>query len=284
MRESIKTAALETLRAGDLQTLTERSVRRGAEARLGLPEKFLDEPEHKTFIKSLVDAFVDDPAQFAQPLSLPLSVAPATAASSPSPRRKRGDGAVDEAGEDEDGNLSTGRNKRPPGRRVVVDSDDDDKGADSSDDGLERKAETSFETADSRSSSPAPLGEATSDRENIETETRPSKTPPPKAKAKRKSENTTKGSKSIKVSEKDQATITKLKKYIKLCGVNKRLDKEMVDMSGKESIQHLKQMLVDLGVKDNPTIEKCKKVQAKRALQAEVQELDPSMIISGKRR
>ncbi|KAI8588503.1 hypothetical protein BDZ88DRAFT_421237 [Geranomyces variabilis] len=265
---AIKAAALQILRAGDLHTLTERSVRRGVETRLRLAEKYLDAPDHKAFIKTLVEQYLEDPAQFAQ--------TPASASSSLSPK-KRNRGSTSKDGGDDDDHLTSPapQRKRPRKRQTVIDSEDEDEG----DGGLE--CETPRSSASSKSGSPQKR-EETSEREDSEN-TQPAK-PKAKAKAKQSPTSTSKESKSVKISEKDQASITKLKKYIKLCGVNKRVDKEMEDLSGKDRIQYLRQMLVDLGVKDNPTIEKCKKVQAKRALQAEVQELDTSLIVSGKRR
>ncbi|KAJ3167967.1 HIRA-interacting protein 3 [Geranomyces variabilis] len=267
---AIKAAAIQILRAGDLDTLTERSVRRGVETRLHLTENYLDAANHKAFIKTLVEKYLEDPAQFAP--------TPASASPSLSPG-KRNSGATSKNGGDDDDDLASPapQRKRPRKRQTVIDSEDEDEG----DGGLE--CETPRSSASSKSGSPQKR-EETSERDDSENTQPPTPKAKAKAKAKRSPTSTGKESKSVKISEKDQASITKLKKYIKLCGVNKRVDKEMEDMSGKDRIQYLRQMLVDLGVKDNPTIEKCKKVQAKRALQAEVQELDTSLIVSGKRR
>ncbi|KAJ3175691.1 HIRA-interacting protein 3 [Geranomyces variabilis] len=268
---ALKSAALQILRAGDLTTLTERSVRRGVETRLGLAEKFLDAPDHRAFIKTLVAQYLVDPAQFVE--------TPASA--SPSSKKRSSSSASKDVGDDGD-LVPSAQRKRLRKKRTVIDSEDEE---DEDEGGIE--AETPRNEAGSKSSSPRKREES-SERKDSDANTQPpttkDKTPKSKGKAERRPSTAGKESKTVNISEKDQASITKLKKYIKLCGVNKRLDKEMEEMTGKERIQYLRQMLVDLGVKDNPTIEKCKKIQAKRALQAEVQELDTSLIVSGKRR
>ncbi|KAJ2714062.1 hypothetical protein H4R19_001925 [Coemansia spiralis] len=76
-------------------------------------------------------------------------------------------------------------------------------------------------------------------------------------------------------------TVTNLKNYIARCGVRKVWARELAGMSAAQQTRHLKGVLEGLGMEGRPTIEKCKRIKAKRDLQAELEEMDTDNIIDG---
>ncbi|KAJ1920553.1 hypothetical protein H4219_001252 [Mycoemilia scoparia] len=82
-----------------------------------------------------------------------------------------------------------------------------------------------------------------------------------------------------KVSDKNSVTIANLKSYINKCGVRKVWSKVLAGMNAPEQIRHLKKFLEDLGMEGRPNLEKCKKIKAKRELQAEIDCMDTRNII-----
>ncbi|KAJ2750220.1 hypothetical protein GGI19_005235 [Coemansia pectinata] len=76
-----------------------------------------------------------------------------------------------------------------------------------------------------------------------------------------------------KLSKSSETTITNLKQYITKCGLRKVWAKELAGLSGAQQIQHLKDILSELGMEGRPTLEKCKKIKAKRDLLAELEEI-----------
>ncbi|XP_069508095.1 HIRA-interacting protein 3 [Ambystoma mexicanum] len=96
-----------------------------------------------------------------------------------------------------------------------------------------------------------------------------------------------KGKKSSTTAEKEQAggdehpSIKRMKRYITACGVRKNYKKLFEGhRSVKSKVIVLKKELEDLGVKGNPTLEKCKVVKLMREEQEELASLDMSNIIS----
>lgn len=90
-----------------------------------------------------------------------------------------------------------------------------------------------------------------------------------------------------KTSEREQPTgddhpsIKRLKRYINACGVRKNYKKLFEGhRSVKSKVAVLKQELEDLGIKGNPTLEKCKVVKLMREEREELASLDLSNIIS----
>ncbi|KAI8325287.1 hypothetical protein GQ54DRAFT_2799 [Martensiomyces pterosporus] len=81
------------------------------------------------------------------------------------------------------------------------------------------------------------------------------------------------------LSKGNEATIANLKSYISKCGVRKVWSKELAGMNAAQQIRHLKKALAELGVEGRPTLEKCKRVKAKRDLLAEMEEMSTANII-----
>ncbi|KAJ1988271.1 hypothetical protein H4R33_002493 [Dimargaris cristalligena] len=125
------------------------------------------------------------------------------------------------------------------------------------------------ETHNSRSSNPPPESGSDGDLSSVEEE------PPPKKQRKAASPNKAPVAKrkpkqaSAPASDADQERIKNLKSYFTKCGVRKVWSRELTNLSPKQQIQKLKQMLTELGVEGRPTIEKCKKIAMQRELQAE---------------
>ncbi|KAJ1905522.1 hypothetical protein LPJ81_001877, partial [Coemansia sp. IMI 209127] len=81
------------------------------------------------------------------------------------------------------------------------------------------------------------------------------------------------------ISAGSKTAIDNLKSYISKCGLRKVWSKELAGMNGAQQIRHLKKTLEDLGMDGRPTVEKCKKIKAKRELQAELVAMDQDNII-----
>nr|XP_046271446.1 HIRA-interacting protein 3 isoform X2 [Scatophagus argus] len=79
----------------------------------------------------------------------------------------------------------------------------------------------------------------------------------------------------------DNKTVVRLKRYISLCGVRRNY-KKLLDgcRSVRSQVAALRKELEDLGVRGQPSIEKCKKVRMKREEAQELAELDVSNIIA----
>ncbi|MEQ2298250.1 hypothetical protein AMECASPLE_003352 [Ameca splendens] len=95
------------------------------------------------------------------------------------------------------------------------------------------------------------------------------------------------GKKAKKKDEKNQGpkdeekAVVRLKRYIALCGVRRNY-KKLLDgcRSTRSKVAVLKKELEDLGVRGNPSIEKCKKIRLKREEAQELAELDVNNIIT----
>ncbi|MEQ2274974.1 hypothetical protein XENORESO_017155 [Xenotaenia resolanae] len=95
------------------------------------------------------------------------------------------------------------------------------------------------------------------------------------------------GKKAKKKDEKNQGpkdedkAVVRLKRYIALCGVRRNY-KKLLDgcRSTRSKVAVLKKELEDLGVRGNPSIEKCKKIRLKREEAQELAELDVDNIIT----
>nr|XP_046159883.1 HIRA-interacting protein 3 isoform X2 [Oncorhynchus gorbuscha] len=112
-----------------------------------------------------------------------------------------------------------------------------------------------------------------------ESEVRPEQVKKRKSVAKRplKGESSESGSKGGK----DNRAVAKLRRYIALCGVRRNY-KKLLDgcCSIKSKVAVLKRELEELGVKGQPSIEKCKKARLKREEAQELADLDVCNIIT----
>ncbi|XP_043956923.1 HIRA-interacting protein 3 isoform X2 [Gambusia affinis] len=79
----------------------------------------------------------------------------------------------------------------------------------------------------------------------------------------------------------EDKAVVRLKRYIALCGVRRNY-KKLLDgcRSTRSKVTVLKKELEDLGLRGNPSIEKCKKIRLKREEAQELAELDVDNIIS----
>ncbi|CAG8497590.1 14040_t:CDS:2 [Ambispora leptoticha] len=78
----------------------------------------------------------------------------------------------------------------------------------------------------------------------------------------------------------DNEELNKLKKLVSKCGVRKVWSKELANLELDEKITKVKSILVDLGVKGEPTEAKCLKVRKARELQSELKEISKVNIVS----
>ncbi|TRY95658.1 hypothetical protein DNTS_017852 [Danionella cerebrum] len=101
-----------------------------------------------------------------------------------------------------------------------------------------------------------------------------------KDKKEKKSEKTASRGKAS-TSTMEHKAVSRLKRYIALCGVRRNYKKMFEDCrSVKSKVALLRKELEELGVKGNPSIEKCKKARLKREEAQEVAELDLTNIIT----
>ncbi|KAM4012263.1 HIRA-interacting protein 3-like, partial [Anomaloglossus baeobatrachus] len=90
-----------------------------------------------------------------------------------------------------------------------------------------------------------------------------------------------KSGKKQSVAKEDHPSILRLKKYILTCGARRNYKKLFQNCrSVKAMVEVLKKELEDLGVKGNPSLEKCRVVRLKREEAAELAELDTGNIIA----
>ncbi|KAJ2204523.1 hypothetical protein IW145_003381 [Coemansia sp. RSA 521] len=229
---TLKEVCGEIVRNGDLDSLTDRVVRRSAEEKMGLESKALDVPPYKQLVKDTV-------AEVLAELTKEQESASGAAES--------GEDEASDKGES-DGSEEDENNKN--------DSEDEDN------------------------------GKGDSDNEDDEFSDVVDKEPAPSRPKKRESTSTspqlTKRAKTTpaKPSSGNDTTITNLKSYIAKCGLRKVWAKELTGMNSAQQIRHLKAILDGLGMTGRPTLEKCKKIKAKRDLQAELEEMHVDNIIS----
>ncbi|XP_028843021.1 HIRA-interacting protein 3 isoform X2 [Denticeps clupeoides] len=96
-----------------------------------------------------------------------------------------------------------------------------------------------------------------------------------------KKKQTSGGDKSLaKVAKEENKAVSRLKRYIALCGARRNYKKLLENCrSVKSMVAVLKKELEDLGVEGNPSIEKCKKARLKKEEAQELAELDSNNII-----
>ncbi|KAJ2418978.1 hypothetical protein GGF41_004816 [Coemansia sp. RSA 2531] len=197
----LKEVCAQLVSEGDLDELTDRSVRRSAEKIMGLDENILEEKVYKKVAKETVAE----------------AIARITS--------KKGDSSAAQSDDEED----------------VKDVDESE----------------ASEVDDVPAATPAaPKKRALATSKSPQT-------------AKRAKKDDSAG----KLSKSSETTITNLKQYITKCGLRKVWAKELAGLSGAQQIQHLKDMLSELGMEGRPTLEKCKKIKAKRDLLAELEEI-----------
>ncbi|KAJ3107549.1 HIRA-interacting protein 3 [Phlyctochytrium planicorne] len=124
---------------------------------------------------------------------------------------------------------------------------------------------------------------AADEQEDVKTEDTVIKSEPKKRGRKKKDEVKSEANfEDVKISEKDEKEIERLKSYVTKCGVRKLWGVEFKGKNGKERIQHVKAILSDLGITGRPTLELCKKIKQEREWAAETADLDTSNIIEGR--
>ncbi|KAG5645039.1 hypothetical protein DXG03_007218 [Asterophora parasitica] len=86
--------------------------------------------------------------------------------------------------------------------------------------------------------------------------------------------------------DKDEETIKRLKSFVNACGVRKVWSKVFQDCSTSQQIKKLKEMLAELGMSGRMSLDKAKKIRAKRELAQEledVQSFEKSALVRGSR-
>lgn len=136
-----------------------------------------------------------------------------------------------------------------------------------------RPRKTSRESAQDSDSSSLPSLE-----EQDEGESKPQ---PVKKKRVKKSGDRESSTKEPKEGKEENKTVTRLKRYVALCGVRKNYKKLFEGCkSAKSKISVLKRELEELGVQGQPSIQKCKKARLMREQAQELADLDVSNIIT----
>ncbi|XP_053707774.1 HIRA-interacting protein 3 isoform X2 [Synchiropus splendidus] len=84
----------------------------------------------------------------------------------------------------------------------------------------------------------------------------------------------------VRLTQEDNKSVVRLKRYIALCGVRRNYKKILGDCRSVQAmVAVLKKELEDLGVKGQPSIQKCKKARMKREEARELAELNMDNII-----
>ncbi|KAJ2089937.1 hypothetical protein IW138_003067 [Coemansia sp. RSA 986] len=228
--EKLKNVCEKIVREGDLDTLTDRNVRRFAEKEFSLEAKALDEKPYKKIIKETVSEVLERLKQESEA------------------NNSEDEEPEDEGIESDDNDNSDGEDGDDAVSASSADGDEDDDGAINKSD-EEAKARAKRRPTEIQS--------------------------PPKPKRVKSSSS----SKSISAGSK--TSIDNLKSYVNKCGLRKVWSKELAGMNGAQQIRHLKKILEDLGMEGRPTVEKCKKIKAKRELQAELAAMNQDNVIDG---
>ncbi|KAJ2743675.1 hypothetical protein GGI20_003566 [Coemansia sp. BCRC 34301] len=218
--EELKRVCTQIVREGDLDKLTDRTVRRSAEKLLSLDENALEEKALKQTVKETVATII---------------------AGMSKGRDDSGDGCSDEEVDKDEV-----RDIESPATAVAA--------ADEANEEADKSEPSDFDEPAAASAKQRKRAPAASKS-------------PQTAKRAKKDDS---GGKANKASE---TTITNLKQYVTKCGLRKVWAKELAGMSGAQQIRHLKDMLSELGMEGRPTLEKCKKIKAKRDLLAELEEI-----------
>ncbi|KAM9780040.1 adenine nucleotide translocase lysine N-methyltransferase [Neosynchiropus ocellatus] len=150
---------------------------------------------------------------------------------------------------------------------------DDDKEVDVAKTVAQKKSNGKEEKSDMKNKEGESASETSSGSENDDDDDGKSKK---KQGAKKKSEKAEK----TKGSKEDNKSVVRLKRYISLCGVRRNYKKILGDCRSIQAmVAVLKKELEDLGVKGQPSIQKCKKVRMKREEARELAELNSENII-----
>ncbi|CAG8676116.1 21633_t:CDS:2, partial [Racocetra persica] len=241
---TLKKACQTIVHSADLKTITIKQVRRDAEAKLGLTDKFLD----KQPWKDLIRGFVEEAIQNSKSKDV---------SSEYSSRSK------------------PGRVAKPSKRLFIL---EDFKDNDIVEDGgsvmaLENKVAQESDQVLNKSQTK----EFKHDISNIGDSHSELEDDPPKKRKTGKGKNAQVAS----PNDDDEATIKELKAFIVKCGVRKVWSRELADCDTISSqIDRLNKILRDLGIKGRPTLEKCKKVRERRELEAELNSMDVGNIIA----
>ncbi|KAJ2592892.1 hypothetical protein H4R99_006264 [Coemansia sp. RSA 1722] len=245
---------------GDLDKLTARSIRRTAEERMGLEEQRLDQVPYKQMVKDIVAKALED-----------LNNSKSDEESVPESAAESEEKSEDEtqAHAQEDSDSDAGEHESADGKESDV-GESDEKGSKKRKD-RERNGKSDSEEedfSDVNDSEPAKTKAITKPKKRASEAALP-------AKAKRTKTTPV----SAPISKSNEATIGNLKTYVNKCGMRKVWSKELNGMNAAQQIRHLKKLLDDLGMDGRPTLEKCKKIKAKRDLQAELEAIEGDAII-----
>ncbi|KAJ2707742.1 hypothetical protein FB645_000515 [Coemansia sp. IMI 203386] len=249
---------------GDLDKLTARSIRRTAEERMGLEEQRLDQVPYKQMVKDIVAKALED---LNNSKSDEESV-PESAAESEEKSEEKSEDET-QAHVQEDSDSDAGEHESADGKESDVGGNDEEgskKRKDRERNGKSDSEEEDF--SDVNDSEPAKTKAITKPKKRASEAALP-------AKAKRTKTTPV----STPISKSNEATISNLKTYVNKCGMRKVWSKELNGMNAAQQIRHLKKLLDDLGMDGRPTLEKCKKIKAKRDLQAELEAIEGDAII-----
>ncbi|KAI9591697.1 hypothetical protein BDF19DRAFT_499179 [Syncephalis fuscata] len=236
----------DILKESDVETLTERLLRRQLEEHFQLPDKSLDVADAKLTIKELLK----------QEYAAILSQAPADVAKSKTDKRSKSKSAVASS------SKSSTTDKQVEGKKrrsnAIISSESS-----------HAETESSEELIDPVKNSVKSLVKKS---RKLNT-------------AKSTSKSTTSTKDNIVKTDIEAKKIDTLKKYILKCGVRKQWSKELADCkTGKEQIRRLQSILEELGIKGRPTLDKCKQVAIKRELKAEQESLNLNAVMETKTR
>ncbi|KAJ2078011.1 hypothetical protein H4R24_004767 [Coemansia sp. RSA 988] len=255
--DALKKVCSRIVCEGDLDSLTDRTVRRGAEKELGLTQMALDEKPYKQLVKDTVSKVLEG----------------LTKEQGQQDSENDGEDTADDGGATaDDGEVAVDESKVAEVDSKIVEDYSTETG-NSGDNGDVAKSpeekgnsENEDEFSDVMDEEPAPR------RRSNKRDTSDSLSAP------RKRAKTTVASEGG-VAKGSTATIANLKSYINKCGLRKTWNKELAEMNGAQQVRHLKKALQDLGMEGRPTLEKCKQIKAKRDLQAELDAMDQGNII-----
>ncbi|KAJ1820463.1 hypothetical protein LPJ56_003434 [Coemansia sp. RSA 2599] len=260
------------IRNGDLDKLTARSIRREAEEQMGLEERALDKAPYKQMVKDIVSKALEDLADSKEEKQGGSESAAEPGEESEAEAQGDSDRENGYSTDDRDGKDTCAEKNESDNKDEGADSDGNSSGDSDDDSNGDRDNDNDFSGESDR-----PSAKSTS---RIKTKKRTIEATLPKKTKKAK----TNSAGSMPLSKSNETTIGNLKTYINKCGMRKVWSKELSGMNATQQVRHLKKLLEDLGMEGRPTLEKCKKIKAKRDLQAELEAIEGDSIVASEDR
>ena len=101
----------------------------------------------------------------------------------------------------------------------------------------------------------------------------------------KKSEDVEIPEKESRSGDRSENEVKRLKQYLSICGIRRRWNLEMKDMSSSQQIKYLKSILDETGLTGRLSVKACKEYRKKKELEEEIKEvLNPNLMLASRTR